>query len=359
MDRAKQFADALQDLHNCGYLTRPMELEPSAWSATPTIGGFLAAAYELACRLPGQLWPSDSGVSWVCGRGGPHGLLVNPDTLPGVTDAQRQLAQLGCIPALPWTRGRLCRAALSWVADIKSLPVASEHIMEGIPWGYHSCTPGNYQNVAMFDVRAYYYGLLRWLPSLRVAVNRRLEIEWLPMSDLERDRWEYLLQIAGSDKLLRNSLAGCAMGGKGSRMIYQRGPGKQTWPDGSAVRHFDPNAGAHRVSMRLPATPWRAAGLVLVRAGAEMAMIAASETGSVYTTVDSVVTRTGGAPTVWKSKGFAVELKASGDADIRRRGSWRVGNLQTPTYAAGYRVAVGVPNAEIPPVLTHASWVCP
>lgn len=355
------FRLALEDMYQCGLISSPMALDSRVWAGTPTMGGWCDVAYELACRLPGQLWPGNHGVTWVCGRGGPHGMIIDHASIHQLRDAQEALAGIGLRVEVPWSRGRLCRAALSWVADPDTIPTGTDHIMEGVSHAWFHCTPGTYDSLNAYDVRSFYYSLSRYAPGPRVWCTKESEVVWGGHTDHEKGRWRDLLSVVGNDKLLRNSLVGCAMGSKHARPVYMRGPGKPTYEDGNPKPFFDPTAGAHRRHLTLSGTPWRALGLLIARSAYELCGIASYETGSVYSATDSVFT-TGNSPQIWSEYGFETELKASGQAEVYCRGVWRVGNLATPTYLSGARDTIETPPSELPRRMVHQKWlksVCP
>lgn len=333
-DKCKQWSAALEDLYNCGYITRPQQLEGVAYAATPTIGTdrWDTIAYELASRLNGTLWPGAQGVTWVCGRDAPHGMLVNVNSLQDLKSAQNVLADMGCLPKLPWTRGRMARAALKWVCDLEKSSHRTSHIMEGAKYQYHSCKSGVYKGAKLYDVSSYHYRLLQWAPSLRVSVSPNLNVHWGPFSDHERGRFRDLLQGVEGDKLLRNSLVGCAMGGSGRTAAYMRGPGERFRADGSERYRWRADATAHCRMMELSPSPYRGVGLIIVRSAYELCAIAARETQSVYSTADSVCTIDGSKPRVWDDLGLLTRVIGEGDADIIKNGCWRVGLRETQTY---------------------------
>lgn len=340
-----QWAAAVRDVHDCGWLSEPYEVARGVWAAQPTAHGWRAAAYELAARLPGQVWPGRRSVSWVCGANGPHGRLLDPGDVPAIREAQDTLADLGLRDEMPWSLGRIARALLTWAVPPERCPANTDHLLEGIEVGYHDCRPGEYPQAQMWDVHSYYYTLLERAPSPRVQVGRSGSVHWGALTTEERARWRQMLAVVDRQKVLRNSLVGTAMGAKGKRVVF--------------VRDKERPGRALRVPVSLPGGPYRGLGLLIVRTGYELCHAAACETDSIYSTIDSVcfVGQSTRGPKAWESLGFECAVKAGGAADIRRRGCWRVGHAQTVPYAREYRMPVGVPRPGPPPFLVWKEWL--
>jgi len=339
------FSEAVADLYYCGFVTLPVPVAPNVYHCSHTGHGFQAAAREIARNLPGQVWPGRRGFSWVCGGGGPHGVVFDSGDLAKLHAAQDRLADLG-LDRNVWSLGRAARLLLHFVAPgAKAGPGRSaERLLEGIEVGYHDCIPGEYPSATMYDVRAYYYSLLTRLPSLRVGVLGG-KVEFYPMSADERARWREVLEVVNEQKVLRNSIFGAAMGKTGKSTVFHRDkarPGK--------VRER---------RLQLPPGPFRGAGLLVARTAWELCRDASEETDSVYSTVDSVTTRSGSEPQTWKGLGLIPERCHEGRAHICGLGSWRIGDAHegTKPYRAGMRQPRPVERHERPQVAYGRAWL--
>jgi hypothetical protein len=259
-----------------------------------------------------------------------------------VVNAQDTCADLGINPAGLWSVGACARACLAFVCDPQRVATNTDRLIDGIEIGYHDCKPGVYRDLTMYDVKGYYYALMRRLPSLHVEPTHDY-LHWHPMRPDERGRWGDMLGAVEGNKPLRNSLVGCAMGASGYRGVWSRDeerPGK-----------------ARKLVLRLPGGPHRGAGLVVIRTAWELCLLASRQTGSVYSTIDSVTTETGRIPTVWADHGFTVETKAHGLAVICRRGCWKVGNHATKPYTSEHRMMVAAPKPDDPSFWYHKLWL--
>lgn len=342
-----RFRDALRDAFHCGVITDPVELGPRAYSATPTLPG-TNLCYELASRLPGQLWPGSQGISWVCGGKGPHGRLVAPEHVPAIIEAQDTCRTICPLPDMPWSVGRLSRAIMAWVgpADRKGAPEA----LKIEP--YHDCAPGRYEGEwSMYDASAYYYTLACRAKHPYPAISKSGRVLWPKCDPDVKARWHDMLPAIGGCKLLRNSLVGAAMGGSGKRVVWMSGPGDPSSP------FFLADKAAHMRVLRLSSGPWRSLGLLVLRSGYEIAREASVEVQSVYTATDCVVTTCPGPPNIWGRLGITGTLRAKGEADIIRLGSWKVGPRATLPYQNEPHKAVVVPYAPVPPVEVYRQWL--
>lgn len=340
-ERRGQFAVAVAELRRRNVIGEAWEVWPGCWATAP-VRGWQHVGREAAGLLPGQIWPGRGGVSWVCGSGGPHGRIMASTQVQDIGRAQDTCAGLGIRSDTHWSIGRMARDLLTYVCDPDTCPIRSEHLGQGIELGYHCCKPGAYPDSLLLDVSAYYYSLLCRAPSLRVVCGRRGSVVWGPMSDGERGRFRDVLALVAPDKILRNSLVGCAMGATGKRLVYMRD--KQTR---EVVKR----------RMTLPGGPFRGLGLLILRSGYEITAAEALCSDATYSTIDSVVTQSTLSGRVWERFGLEVSVKASGDADIIRRGCWAVGPLKTEPYTSGYRGTVAVPPAPLPAVQYHRAWL--
>jgi len=339
-ERWQQLQEAVFTLWVRERITHPQFVAPGVWACSHTGHGWGQVAYDLACQLPGQIWPGRKGCSWVCN--GLAGQLIDIDDVPDLRHATDTLADLGIREEEYWSMGRAARALLGWVADPATCPVNNDVLLDGIEIGYHDCQPGVYECATMYDCKSYYFRLLERLPSLRVIATKDALI-WDQMTPCEKARWKDALQAVEGCKVLRNSLVGCAMGASGKTLAYKRDPERP----GRAVAF----------QLRLPGGPFRGAGLLIIRSAYELCQLASLQTDSVYSTIDSVVTESSLRPKVWEDLGLQVERKAGGLAVICRRGCWKVGPKETLPYKAGYRLSVPVSRAETPHTQYWRQWL--
>lgn len=361
--------EAVMNMYHCGFITEPTEVADCVYTATQTGHGWVAVASEMACGLPGQIWPGKSSVSWVCGAGGPHGRLIDTQDVARMEKAYAVCTALGADCYMPWSMGRIATACMKWAVDPKRCPTNTERLLKDITIGYHDCTPGHYPDhgerfirdpmkdlfdegsahpnpdyrpgATMYDVSGYYYNLLVRARSPRLQVGSRLF--WGDLTDREGGRWKDMLVAVASYKTLRNSLVGSAMGAKGKRPVYAQDKAKP----GTSKRTMIP----------LPGGPFRGLGLLIVRTGWELSCIASGEVDSIYGTIDSVTSVGETPPRVWTAYGLKTEIRHQGDTTIHRRGCWKVGPKATIPYISGHTMTVPVARAELPERLYYREWL--
>ena len=371
------FGTAVLELAHCGFIdVESLEgLDDGVFACTVSNVGFNACARELAYLLPGQIRPlrNGKGLVWINGQNGPHGVLLEWETVQTVKQARATLAGIVRLPSLPWTIGAVARQLLRTLEDGKGQPYqkSAEYLLDGVPYGYHECTPGVYKSaseywqppppkkhlfdegvkalvnpdhvpaITMYDVEGYYFAMLKRLKGLHITVYPDdLTIE--PFRPDMKDAWTYLLESVEENKTLRNSLAGALAGSLKRGRAYCRdldtGGVKVIAPPGSAG-------------------PYRAAGLLLVRSGVELCHCEALTTNSVYATIDSVVTTGTTTPVVWPSWGFTVSKKGQGNGEICHRGSYQIGNKRTLNYANGDLEYIPCARIEQIPIQYHRLWL--
>lgn len=347
------FAAALERAGEVGYVSNLREVYPSVYTGIVNEQfGSIALCRELARTLPGNGFPSKGlgGCSWHVGI--KHfGTLLHPNRLTDLYGAQGIAENILKEEYKPkWSIGATARQLLTWVRPGRQdngYTADAETLMQGSPYGYHECTPGLYEKVRYYDVRGYYYNMMCRLKSLNVYVGPKL-LHWLPTPNDEWERFQSLLYEVQKHKPLRNQLAGNMAGST---------PSKDAEPN-FMVSYCKKT---ERVEIRkIPYNPgrFRAAGLLLVRSGAELTWHQCDRLGAdaVYSNVDCVFTQ-GAEPTLWKDHGFMVELKAEGKARVVRRGSWRIGKQCTKPYRFGQKEALPVARGIPPEVHYSFQWL--
>lgn len=388
-DQREQFASAVRVLALCGFLTDIEEVAPCIWVGRHTGAGWSDVARELSCTLPGQCWHGARGVSWVCGRrkkhSGPSARIFDARDYSKVVQAQNTCKAIGALHDnpegewyLPWSIGAAARLLLEFVTAPSKTPTPCEHMTEGVKLGYHDCKPGMYPSAVMYDGAAYYYNLLWRLGTLKVSVTAE---GFVMAHDMKGDgpaKFREMMQGVREDKVLRNSLVGCAMGKRGWQAFWVN--------DGK-----DKSKKGYRWSS---GGPFRPAGLLVLRTGIELCQVAALQCDSVYSTIDSItalcqtkpfaeppnwyllseseqmIMRLQAdraleaevqslAPKVWKQYGIPHEIKAYGRAHICSRGVWRISETATPTYRkrTTERAEIPAPSPPLPKVLYHQGWL--
>ena len=376
MKSKPDFFRAILTLDALGMLKGTQELDRGIYVSGETIG-WVGVAYELAKLLPGTFRPNVSGgVNWYNGSNGPHGVIVCWNSFKGVMasrEVYRSMVPRQETDDAVWSTGAVARRLLSYCAEPMPYESTAERFISRHPYGYHECDPGVYDTpenpyianpprnlfdepmpisnprysdaVTLYDVKSYYYHMLKRLSTLRIAVASDDTIQTFPMRPSERDKWKDLLDAVEENKPLRNTLCGAATGSLKWSVAYTSSrPNQRKDPEGYAK--WKP--GTVREVM-FPGKPgvFRAAGLLVVATGAELCYTQALTADAIYATIDSVALRSG-RPTVWESYGFTVNVKARGNADICHRGSYRIGQLQTVHYADGDREYYGSPRIPVP-----------
>jgi len=373
----EKFSVALRALEICGFVRDLVEIEPGVFKGNET-QGWRAVARELAAALPGQVRASASGgCAWQYGAA-VLGTVIESASVAKIRRARAIVGALGANPeGKPlWSLGACARACLRFVGDRQVYDERAEDILKDHPYGYHECSPGVYTAeaethlcapkrnlfdeplpygnpdykppVTLYDVSSFYFDLLRRLPSLRVSPVSHGRVRFLPMLSDDRARWRDVLSAVADEKPLRNSIAGAAAGTlqKGTAYTSAR-PNRKIDPEGFAawvpgtVRIIHPPG--------MPG-PYRAAALLVVSTAAELCHMEAEYSDAVYAAVDSVALRGGATPKIWHRFGFTIEQKASGEAEICHRGSWRIGHKATEFYKKNYRHHLPSPRVEVPKV---------
>lgn len=369
------FGTAVLELADCGFIDIDslQGLDDNVFACTVSNHGFAACARELAYLLPGQLRPlkGGRGLVWINGRNGPHGVLIEWEGFRSTMEARETLAKLVPGP-YPWTVGSCAKKLIKHIGDKQPYEKAMEWLLDGVTYGYHECTPGRYSNqiprfvpsgevqrdlfhvtrreipnpdykpaVTMFDVKGYYYQMLRMVPSLYWDVYPT-SARGMLMGPETKAAWKDVLDCVEPCKILRNSLAGAFAG--------------SLKPGSAFTRDLDTGGVKEIITPGSPG-PFRALGLLLVRSGVELCHREALTHNAIYATIDSVSLLGDAVPTVWQSFGFTVEKKAAGNAEICHRGSYKIGKTQTRNYANGDREYYAVERVPEIPVQYHRSWL--
>jgi len=377
------FADAVRDKERRGLLKDAHEVRHNVWTANADAVGWQAIAFEMAFNVPGQMrvMKGGNGVSWINGAKGPHGVIISAGLLPVLLDCRDLLTDFnindGPLDGF-WSVGASARRLLTWAATPMPYESSVEMLLNGVPYGYHDCTPGEYKGkpeyihntepsrdlfnqvpaltrnpeytpaLTMFDANAYYWNLLRRLESLRITPYRNGTVTQWPMPRNEKARWldvQAAIEEQATEgnkarqrsiKVLRNSMAGVMAGSLKPGIAYCRDR------DTGGVKRIEPpgNRG-----------PFAAAGLLVVRMGVELCLAESLQTESVYSTIDSVTSR-GKVPQVWPKYGIPYGVRAEGDGEIVSRGVWRIGPRQTKRFGKGEEMNP-VPRLETLPVQYH------
>lgn len=353
--------EAIQSAQDEGFIADVTYLDERALSAT-YLESKDAVARELARNLPGQVQspPGDlSGLVWINGAGGPHGVIVRACNVPKVLESRRAAAAvLGGSEGLPWSIGGNARALLRWTGVSQPYSPSCERLLQDhaalhdgeyrpIPYGYHVCSPGVYDHCTHHDVSAYYYSMLCRVPSLRVASVTSRRIAWGGMTDQERERWYAVKDAVGACKPLRNCIAGVAAGSV--RNILER-------PSYGFCRRKGV-AGVKKFPLPNRPGPLRALGLLLVRSGVELTMQESAAGDCVYSNVDCVILRGDRAAKVWEGHGFSVTNEHRGPTEICQRGAWKCGVRETVPYMEGRRDPLPVAPKLLPATIYSGMWL--
>ena len=345
----------------------PKEVAPGAYVCHAP-AGWQVVARELAAALGGQGRPSPSrtGAAWQCGSA-LGGTLIDNSVYRSVTQAQGIVQ--GIIPGAPlrWSVGSNARQLLAYVGPpqlcpplreksaagiVRHLPANADLLLEGIDYGYHECTPGEYPDAEHYDVSGFYYYMMSQLPSLRLTVtNERIIFDAMPPDEWER--WREVLAGILPHKGLRNSLAGAAAGstwkeGRERAVAYAR-------VKGAAPAHKGDPFPTFQFDLPLLTGPFRAAGLLVVRTGYEKTLQTCRQNTTIYSNIDSVICLPPYKPS-WERYGFTVRQDAKGNAHILGRGNWRVGTRKTLNYGSGQGTETPAPAAIMPPV-QYGTWL--
>lgn len=363
--REVAFDAAVNRLYGEGILTghkgaAPIKIAHNCTACKAEGIGWAGAARELAAILPGQLMPSVSktGVHWQLGRAD-AGNLVDPGLLPSLYSSQDIVQRLIPGSAVKWSHGGNARILLDYVGepetDGKRSPAYADILLDGITYGYHECKPGSYQFASHYDVTAYYYTMLKMMPSIRLLVLPD-GIIFRPMPDAEMDRWKQVLSCVAGSKSLRNTLAGVMAGSTAKkddgelnlRVYYYRdkshppGPGED-WP---VIENYRLGA----------AGPFRAAGLLCVRTGYEKTLQESRQNNTIYANIDSVIV-TGSRVPHWETFGFTTKCEYAGSAHIIGRGSWRVGKHETKIYTRDNTALEPTDRPVSDPAIQYGNWL--
>lgn len=295
-------------------------------------GRWVDVARWASLHLPGLWLWKDFGVTWRCGSR--TVCLVDPHMVRDVCEAVAIARNLGCECA--WSLGSAAYALCKSIAP-RSYPYRGDKVLlEGVQHGYQECQPGYYPEAHKWDVSAYYWSLWTRLPSLRVHPLRGGRLVFGRMAPSERRRWEEVNAAVAGHKLLRNALVGAAQGTTVGRPYYHRGELKQ-WRGGPG--------------------PFRAAGLLVVRTGYELAHAEASVGGAVYANTDCVVLPHRRPPEVWPALGLVVKHEVAGEAEVCAMGVYRVGLYESGWYRRGSRFREAQPRPAAPTPLLYPRWV--
>ena len=363
--REVQFDAAVHRLYSEGILTGhkgkpPEKVAPNCTLAKADGIGWPGVARELASLLPGQLMPSASktGVHWQLGRAD-AGNVIEPVLYPSLLSSQALVRRILPGSVGKWSHGGSARQLLDYVGDPETdgnrAPAYADILLEGITYGYHECTPGVYQFASHYDVSAYYFTMLKMLPSIRVLVLPD-GLVFRPMEKGEFEKWRLILDTVAENKSLRNTLAGVMAGATARKddgelnlkPYYYRDPSKKPGPgeDWPVIENFRLGA----------AGPFRAAGLLCVRTGYEKTLQECRQSNTIYANIDSVIV-VGERNPHWEGLGFSVKCEYTGSAHIVGRGIWRVGRHETKIYTCDNATAEPTQRPGRDPDTLFGNWL--
>ena len=288
-----------------------------------------SAAQDLSQIAPGQWWPRDTGITWVCGAKTAY--ILDRNNVHSVVNSRGALADLKIEPG--WTVGGCARRLLSWL-NITQKPGDSVELLRDAH-GYYDCAPGWYPAATLLDVQSCYWHLFDRLPSLRVGLHANGGVQWYPMTVQEAARREKMAEVIGWVKPLRNTMVGACLGSMKPRAYFCKG---------------------ERCTLNLGPGPLAPAARLVIRTGYELTRRAAQESDSILSCVDSVITPHACIPSAWSNAGLKVRTKSHGDAEIVRSDVYRIGSVMTESYRRGDRLWSPVPRATPPPV-EYGAWL--
>jgi hypothetical protein len=268
----------------------------------------ITLALALSAQVGGQVWWSNSGLTWVRGRATQY--AVRADALGDVLRARAVCESVGADPA--WSVGACARALLAFVGRGGTF---SEHAKRAVAgrWHYYRVRVATGEQGELWDIDSAYYQLLCRAPSpfpVFISPDRWL---WAWGTSEQMERWARVLIGVGAEKVLRNAIVGCALGADGSTVCACKGELLRVKPRG---------------------TGWVGIGALVVRTLYELTGAGASETQAVYSNTDCVLVpeRTQQPPRVWRDAGLACSLRATGAYDVRGVGVYRIGTHATKPY---------------------------
>lgn len=326
------FRKALLSIGEQGFINEYNEIAPGVYITPGGNFGWSSIARELSVILPGTFLPqvTRGGLVWQKGSI-TAGRLVFERNLKQIRLAQRLVRYLmGELDehSIPWSIGGACNKCLRWsVAPQKWVPKSGKLLMNDQfgerDFQYHDCSPGAYKYVYQWDASGYYWNLISRLESPRVSIgsNPNRPVIFEPLETEEAAKWRELIDLTqpgdkGIGGSIYKSIWGSMLGSNPTQkqIIYSRG---------KLVKPY------------FRAGVLRAGAMLVSRMGSELCHLAALETDSLYSTVDSVTSLSPNRPVVWQAQGLPSRCKWEGEGDIRGRGCWRIGVNQTIPYKLG------------------------
>lgn len=275
--------------------------------------------------LPGQWWPRVDGCTWLLGSR--RAWFVERSSLPAIMDSVEAVRGLGL--DCGWSIGSAARALLKYIGKGTSSSRHRHPFMRDVTRNYIDCRPGVYPRMVMHDAKAYYYTLLRGLPSWYPRIGSSGRLIFCKSRTDETTRRNEIVEFVKDRKPLRNSLVGCMTGRAAGTCYFCRGEQKE----------FAGQLG-----------PFRDAGLLVVRLGWELTRQAAREVDSVLSLVDCVTEPWGEIPPVWDRCGIQTGTKGFGVAEICNPIVFRVGEHDTTLFRRGSRFKEEHPCPPAPSV---------
>ena len=274
----------------------------------------------------GQWSASPNGVVWRLGSRSVH--FVDLGVYEDIRAARDLALWYGDNP--PWSIGGCARILLRHVGGKRIYDDGAAEIVGDtgeMPYGYRQCTPTTTEHAEYFDVSGCWYNILKSLPGPDLIYCKSAHRIIVPRQEPAKlERWNTIIEVVQSHKLLRNALVGSCMAGCSWRHL---------WCKGDQIR------------IKIRPGAFRTVGLLTARIASELCWIAAQQTNAIYAYTDGIITTGGKAPTAWGDYGLRTRIIASGSTDVCAPAILKCGEKQTKYYQYGVRLREHVePGAE-------------
>lgn len=299
--------------------------------ASPT-DGWGRVARRWSELVGGQVWCGDHGLTWAYGS--KCRWVQEESMLPAIRASRFVCEALGTSGG--WSIGSCARSLLKLIAPTQRFVGSGNLLMQNIPYGYHDCIPGHYDDAMLVDCCQCYYMLWSRLKSVYLDVERSGRLLWRKMLRSEEDAYQRVTSAVVACKPLRNALVGCSLGAIEPRQYYHAGVAKL---------------------LKGQRGPFRPAAQLIYRTAYELCLDASYEVDSIYSATDSVTSIDGRYPTSWERYGLATRIQASGPAEICRPGIYMIGSKYTHWYRLGSRFTEALPRADRPARDVAATWL--
>lgn len=271
-----------------------------------------ATTWHEACRvlstLAGGQWrPKDSGLVWSMGR--QVLWVVAPHALESV-EAARCVA-MPWVDDPGWSIGSVSRGLLAALGEGQPAANSDHHLWQDASIGLRVCRPCIAQEGTIYDASAYYYSIMRRLPSLTCLPLADGKCSWFRQTRSEAVLRNAIMDAIGTHKLLRNAVWGSMVGSTTPGPYYHRGELRT----GFAMKG-----------------KFRPSGEMLARAAYELTLMVAYEVDSVYTHTDCVTSIGGLYPSIWEANGYSFREHYSGYTHINNCCSVKCGPHESKLY---------------------------